>query len=567
MAHPPDSAEDDPAAVPWLAPAPPSGPRTSKHAMGSHNALPVGTRLHEFEILGLVGEGGFGIVYLAQDHSLGRRVALKEYMPASLASRDRDTTAVCVRSHRHTDTFDLGLRSFVNEARLLARFDHPALLKVFRFWEANDTAYMAMPYYEGQTLRALLDAPDAVAPDEAWIRHLLSPIMDALALMHASHCYHRDVAPDNILLQPNGQPVLLDFGAARHVLGDATQALTVILKAGFAPIEQYAQGTGVDQGPWTDIYALGAVVVFLITGRPPPPSVARIVHDDYLPLAHVAAGRYSPGFLLGIDRCLQVRGGERPQSIADMRACLDMQPPAPNATDSGVQTVSRLPPTCREVSPPAADDDTTVVLKGEVQPPPASPPRPPHARPAAPARVTFTAKSQGRRGPSVQHVAVASFLVAVSVAAIVVMVWPPTPHPTLTSGTKAWPAEPTAAGPQASSFPLSALPSEPLEPAVQRAELEKNVAVPAVPSRSPAPERSEAPPMAPVTTVGLPQEPARPAKPRASRPARAPLSAGSTPSPSPEAKARAPVQDPEHADDRRRVEEQNRQLDQLLESK
>src|SRR6516225_4328826 len=238
-------------------------------------------------------------------------------MPASLASRGHDSS-VAVRSERHRETFEVGRRSFVNEARLLAQFDHAALVKVYRFWEANGTAYMVMPFYDGVTLRDALKARGA-PPDEAWIRKILSPVMDALEIIHAENCFHRDIAPDNIMLLRDERPVLLDFGAARRVIGDMTQALTVILKPGYAPIEQYAEMPGMKQGPWTDIYALAAVVYFMITGRTPPPSVGRMMQDSYEPLATIAAGRYNPTFLAGIDACLAVRAESRPQTIAEMR--------------------------------------------------------------------------------------------------------------------------------------------------------------------------------------------------------------------------------------------------------
>ncbi|WP_328824822.1 serine/threonine protein kinase [Uliginosibacterium aquaticum] len=305
----------------------------AQHRDTAHNALPIGTRMGEFEIIGLIGEGGFGIVYLAQDHSLERKVALKEYMPASLASRGSDA-AVVVRSERHHETFAIGLRSFVNEARLLARFDHPALVKVYRFWEANGTAYMAMPYYDGRTLRdvlACLDAP----PDEATLKRLLAPVMEALELIHAEQCFHRDIAPDNIMILRDGRPVLLDFGAARRVISDMTQALTVILKPGYAPIEQYAEMPGMKQGPWTDLYALAAVVYYAILHKLPPPSVSRIVQDSYEPLSQLAAGRYSHTFLRGIDACLAVKAEDRPPSVAAMRALIGMagsNPASPPAT-------------------------------------------------------------------------------------------------------------------------------------------------------------------------------------------------------------------------------------------
>ena len=285
------------------------------------NALPVGTMLGEFEIIDLVGEGGFGIVYLAQDHSLHRKVALKEYMPALLASRGQDAS-VAVRSERQRETFDIGLRSFVNEARMLAQFDHPALIKVFRFWEANGTAYMVMPFLSGKTLQDVLKTRSE-PPGEAWIRGLLLPLMEALAVLHEDKVYHRDIAPDNIMLLAGDRPVLLDFGAARKVISDMTHALTVILKPGYAPIEQYADMPGMKQGPWTDVYALAAVVYFMILGKKPPPSVSRLMEDSYEPLMQSeAAGRYSAELLQGIDRCLAVRAENRPQNMAAMREAI-----------------------------------------------------------------------------------------------------------------------------------------------------------------------------------------------------------------------------------------------------
>jgi serine/threonine protein kinase len=297
--------------------AAPAGPTIQ--AMG-HNALEVGTKIGEFEVTGLVGEGGFGIVYLAYDHSLERQVAIKEYMPSELAHR-ADDGSVIVRSQRHAETFGAGMRSFINEARLLAQFDHPSLLKVYRFWEANGTAYMVMPFYEGVTLKGTLKDLDD-APDESWIKSLLSQLLDALEIIHSRQCYHRDIAPDNILILPDETPLLLDFGAARRVIGDMTQALTVILKPGYAPIEQYAEVPNMKQGPWTDLYALASVVYFAIEGKAPVPAVARVMSDPLVPLAQSAAGRYSDSFLRAVDRALSVRPDDRPQNIAEFRQLL-----------------------------------------------------------------------------------------------------------------------------------------------------------------------------------------------------------------------------------------------------
>ena len=301
----------------------PSATRTP--ALPPGHVLPVGTRLLDYEVTGLIGEGGFGIVYLAWDHSLQRKVAVKEYMPASMVARAAGSSAIVVKSDRHLDTFRAGLKSFVNEARLLARFDHRALVKVYRFWEENGTAYMVMPFYEGPTLKAALAALGHV-PDEDEIRGWLMPLLDALAVMHAAQCFHRDIAPDNILLTPTG-PLLLDFGAARRVIGDLTHALTVVLKPGYAPIEQYGDVASMAQGPWTDLYALACVVYYAITGHTPTSSVERLMDDRLTPLAASATGAYSAAFLETIDAALAVRPQDRPQNERAFRAMLDADLP------------------------------------------------------------------------------------------------------------------------------------------------------------------------------------------------------------------------------------------------
>ena len=306
------------------------GPMSAPHGADSTFAsasstwghtLPAGLSIGEFEITGVIGEGGFGIVYLAYDHSLQRKVALKEYMPSSLAARLSDGVTAAVRSTRHADAFEAGLRSFVNEARLLARFDHPSLVKVHRFWEEHGTAYMVMPYYEGPTLKAALAQREAPRDEQA-LRGLLRPLLDALAMMHAAECFHRDIAPDNILLTKGG-PLLLDFGAARHVISGMTDAPTVVLKPGYAPIEQYGEVPNMTQGPWTDLYALASTVHYAIVGKSPRPAVERLVADRQEPLARIGAGHYSDGFLRAIDAALAVLPQHRPQSVAEFKGLLD----------------------------------------------------------------------------------------------------------------------------------------------------------------------------------------------------------------------------------------------------
>ena len=318
-----------------------SGSGAVPNSEHDHLALPVGTRVAEFVITGLIGIGGFGIVYQAHDESLDREVALKEYMPSALAMRQQGNT-VSAKSQRSADTFQAGLRSFINEARMLALFNHPALVKVYRFWESNGTAYMVMPFYQGQTLkRALADMQ--TPPSEAWLRQLLFPLLEALEIIHAKNCFHRDIAPDNILLLKNGQPVLLDFGAARQVISDMANNLTVILKPGYAPIEQYASDPNMPQGAWTDIYALGAVMHLAIAGQEPQTSVSRIVKDSYEPLAQRSDKRYSQSFLATIDQTLALRPGDRPQSVDELRSLLTGTPSAPLLAPLSPQT-NALPP-------------------------------------------------------------------------------------------------------------------------------------------------------------------------------------------------------------------------------
>jgi serine/threonine protein kinase len=312
-----------------MAPSAPTGTDERASQPSGDNALPIGTVLGEFEIIGLIGEGGFGIVYLVYDHSLQRKVALKEYMPAGLASRKSGTTVA--KSRQHLETFQAGLRSFINEARLLAQFDHPSLVKVHRFWEANGTAYMVMPFYEGRTLRDTLRQEED-PPGELRLKQLLQHLLDALEIIHTESCFHRDIAPDNILILKDGRPLLLDFGAARRVISNMTQNLTVILKPGYAPIEQYAEMESMKQGAWTDIYALAAVMYYAIAGKTPVPAVSRIISDSLEPLSRLESGqgRYTPAFLHAIDKALAVNPEERPQSVADFRALLDLAAPAPS---------------------------------------------------------------------------------------------------------------------------------------------------------------------------------------------------------------------------------------------
>ena len=286
------------------------------------NALPIGYRFNEFEIKEVIGGGGFGIVYRAWDHQLERTIAIKEFMPSSLAVRSDDMTLV-LRSERFGKAFSAGLNSFIQEARLLARFNHPNLVHVLRFWVQNDTAYMGTLFYTGTTLTRLREQqPDLI--DEAWIRRMLPMLFGAIKTIHDEGYLHRDISPDNIQIQENGLPVLLDLGSARRTIGNLSDETETMLRPGYAPIEQYTDDNESEQGAWTDIYAVGAVLHTLIAGSPPPVSVVRSIQDTYVPLAERQPAGYSTALLKAVDKALALHIQDRPQSIDEFASMIEM---------------------------------------------------------------------------------------------------------------------------------------------------------------------------------------------------------------------------------------------------
>lgn len=286
------------------------------------NALPTGYRFNEFEIKEVIGGGGFGIVYRAWDHQLERTIAIKEFMPSTLAVRNDDMTLV-LRSERFGKAFSAGLNSFIQEARLLARFNHPNLLHVLRFWVQNDTAYMGTVFYSGTTLSRLREQ-NPLLINEAWIRRTLPMLLGAIKTIHDEGYLHRDISLDNIQIQDNGLPVLLDFGSARRSIGSVSDETETMLRPGYAPIEQYTDDNESEQGPWTDIYALGAVLHTLIVGSPPPVSVVRSIQDGYQPLAQRHLPGYSPSLLQAVDKALALKMEDRPQTIDAFAALIEM---------------------------------------------------------------------------------------------------------------------------------------------------------------------------------------------------------------------------------------------------
>lgn len=338
------------------------------------NQLPIGSPLGDFTITGIVGEGGFGIVYLAYEAALDRMVAIKEYLPSSIAGRTGNQS-VMVRSQLNTNAFASGLKNFLREAQMLAKFSHPALVEVHRVWEQNATAYMAMRYYEGKTLREWRLSNEDF--DELRIRRLLEPVIDALSLLHAQNVIHRDVSPDNILMRGSGTPVLLDLGAARLVIGGMTQALTTILKPGYAPIEQYVDDGTMHQGPWTDVYGIGAVLYYMLTGVAPPQAVARMITDPIRNMTDKLKVAVPPAFIDTVIKALAVRPENRFQSVDDLRDALgwtEPLPAEPRTQYTRTAIPARVTSGAAALPSTAAPPQPTVVVRAPQQSAPLAPP-------------------------------------------------------------------------------------------------------------------------------------------------------------------------------------------------
>jgi len=283
-----------------------------------YNALPEGHKLHEYTIKSVLGHGGFGITYLAWDENLNKDVAIKEYLPTEFAVRSGDAT-VGPRSSSDDEDYNWGLDRFVTEAQTLALFRHPSIVPVYRFFKAHGTAYMVMEYQEGESFSVLMRKHRGDLT-EADLMGLVQPMLDGLAEVHRAGFLHRDVKPGNIFIRRDGSPVLLDFGAARSAVGRKSQNLTSIVTPGYAPLEQYfADG---NQGPWTDIYSLAAILYQCVAGKLPPEAPARVKKDPITPISEIGAGKFSDHFLAAIDRALMVEEEERPQTTTEWRDML-----------------------------------------------------------------------------------------------------------------------------------------------------------------------------------------------------------------------------------------------------
>ena len=302
--------------------------------MAAEIALPRGYALHEYRVEETLGIGGFGLTYLATDSNLNLKVAIKEYLPGDLAQRS-DDQSVQPKSESSSESFKWGLSRFLDESRTLASFRHPNIVRVLRFFEANSTAYMVMEFVAGQSLGEWIRTRRPL--EQSAVLAIAAPLLDGLEVIHRTGYLHRDIKPGNVFIREDGSPVLLDFGSARTA-SEGTER-TAIVTPGYAPIEQYhSQGR---QGPWSDLYAFGGVLYWMIVGKRPVEAVARVRQDMLPPAVQVAdRSRYSMELLTAVDWALVSHEEQRPQSVAEFRSALSG--PVPDARTATYKTTVKI---------------------------------------------------------------------------------------------------------------------------------------------------------------------------------------------------------------------------------
>ena len=326
---------------------------------GYSDFLPVGYRLDQFRIDGLLGQGGFSKVYRATDTALHRTVAIKEYLPTQIAVRD--STTVHPRTENQEATYQWGLRRFLAEARLIAQMDHPNVVRILKVFEANNTAYFAMPFERGMDLKAFLQKRGNLT--EAELLYIILPLLDALDKLHRRGIFHRDIKPQNIIIRRGMTPLLIDFGAARTVFGQHTHSIP-IMSPGYSPIEHHSND--VAAGPYTDLYAFAATCYFAISGRKPVDALIRTAasgqqkNDPLTPARELGQGRYSPALLAALDWGLAVMPEDRPQSVARWltrfpeQRVLRLDPEAELVLDQSLQDPEPAPSPTPAPGPPPA---------------------------------------------------------------------------------------------------------------------------------------------------------------------------------------------------------------------
>ncbi|MDH5649656.1 MAG: serine/threonine protein kinase, partial [Gammaproteobacteria bacterium] len=288
------------------------------------NALPIEHEIAEYQIKSILGHGGFGITYLAKDTSLGAAVAIKEYLPHQLATRNGSNSQIVpkLETKGALKDFQWGLKRFLQEARALAKFKHPNIVRVLRYLEANGTAYMVMEYEKGKSLNQYLKEAGGKLTEKK-LMNIFLPLLTGLQEVHQAGLLHLDIKPGNIYMREDGTPMLIDFGSARQAVSQHSAEKKVVLTPGYAPIEQYPDKG--EPGPWTDIYAIGASMYRCIRGSRPANSVERyhmIVKtqtDPVTPAVVVGKGNYREQLLECVDWALKAHAKDRPQTAKSLQ--------------------------------------------------------------------------------------------------------------------------------------------------------------------------------------------------------------------------------------------------------
>lgn len=322
---------------------------------GDALALPAGHIVNHYRIVRVIGRGGFGITYAAEDIHTSTEIAIKELLPSSIATRAANYNVVAQSSSLQKD-FQWSIRSFILEAQTLTKFHHPHLVRMLEYFEQNGTAYMVMPYIKGNDLKTRVQKNGPLPVAQAL--PLLHSLMSALACIHQAGILHRDVKPENIILrEPDNQPILLDFGASRNLVSTQSQAMTSIISPGYAPIEQYSTDAQY-QGPWSDIYALASSLYFALSGIAPPEAPDRsnaIRHgrpDPCTPLHLIRRCKVSQPVSYAIMHGMQLSERDRPQTIQAWQASFLQTPPAQAPATVQQPSQPRPQPSARPLYPP-----------------------------------------------------------------------------------------------------------------------------------------------------------------------------------------------------------------------
>jgi len=286
----------------------------------SSQVLSYGDQIENYSIERLLGAGGFGMTYKGFDRNLGCSVAIKEYFPMMYSVRENDSKRIRPKAATYLRSYQFGLQRFLDEARILAKFKNNNIVRVSRFLECNNTAYIIMDYEEGVSLAHFLASARKLSEKE--LCQVAIPIMNGLIAVHKNQYLHRDLKPANIYLRKSGSPVLLDFGSARQSLSDASTPMTRVVSEGYAPFEQYNKHD--KQGPWTDVYGLGATLYHCISGKKPMDALDRLAAtqndqlDPLIPAIYMGKGFYATSILKAIDRMLNLNIKDRPATVEEL---------------------------------------------------------------------------------------------------------------------------------------------------------------------------------------------------------------------------------------------------------